>query len=235
MMQFELLSQLGLGLTRSAQTRLENFVKVFNIYNSHTNLVSKKDEEHFFVKHIYDSLAINLFLQKYGFEKFKMLDIGTGGGFPAIPISIFYDECDILAIDSIAKKIGFVELAKKELMLEHLVPACRRAEELKYTDKGSFDIAVSRAVAPLRVLLEYSVPYLKIGGYFVAYKSLSADRELEEAQNALATLRAEFVEKIDYKLPGLEGYSRQLVIIKKNDKTPSIFPRKSGAPKKLPL
>lgn len=234
-MQFELLNQLGLEVTRSAQTRLENFIKVFGIYNTHTNLVSKKDEEHLFVKHIYDSLAINLFLQKYGIEKFTMLDIGTGGGFPAIPVAIFYDKCDILAIDSIAKKIGFVELAKKELLLEHLVPACRRAEELKFSDKGSFDIAVSRAVAPLRVLLEYAVPYLKTGGFFIAYKSLGADKEIEDAKNALNILKAEFVEKIEYKLPGMEEHNRQLIIIKKNGKTPSMYPRKSGCPKKTPL
>lgn len=234
-MQFELLNELGLDVTRKAQTRLENFEKVFKIYNSHTNLISKNDVENFFEKHIYDSLAMNLFFEKYAIEKFKMLDIGTGGGFPSIPLAIFYDKCDILAIDSIAKKIGFVELAQKELMLEHLTPACRRAEELKFSDKESFDIVTSRAVAQIRVLLEYSVPYLRVGGYFVAYKSLSADKEIEDAANALKVLGAEFVEKIEYKLPGLDEHTRQLVVFKKIAKTPSLYPRKSGNPKKSPL
>lgn len=234
-MQFELLEELGLKVTKTAQTRLNDFIKIFKAYNSHTNLVSKNDEEQLFEKHIYDSLAINLFLKKHKIEKFKLLDIGTGGGFPSVPLAVFYDKSDILAIDSIAKKIGFVEIAQKELILQHLCPAHRRVEELKSSDKESFDIVTSRAVAKLNTLLEYSVPYLKIGGYFVAYKSQDSDKEIEDAQNALKVLNAKVVDKIDYQLPTEEQHNRRLIIIQKTGKSPSQYPRKSGVAKKNPL
>lgn len=234
-MQFNLLEQLGLNTTKGIETKLNDFVKVFKSYNSHTNLISKNDEENLFEKHIYDSLAINLFLKKNGISQFKMLDIGTGGGFPSIPVAVFFDKADILAIDSISKKIGFVELAAKELMLTKLIPASKRAEDLNESDKGSFDIVTSRAVAQLNTLLEYSIPYLKIGGYFVAYKSINCDTEIENAANALKILGAELAENIVYTLPTKEKHKRQLIIIKKTGSTPPQYPRKSGNAKKCPL
>ncbi len=234
-MKTELLEQLGLNLTKTAQTRLNDFLMALKAYNSHTNLVSRHDEQFLFEKHIYDSLAINLFFKKYGLEKFRMLDIGTGGGFPAVPVAIFYDSCSILAIDSISKKIGFVEMVQKLLGLENLTPASKRAEDLLFSDKESFDVATSRAVAQLNTLLEYSVPYLKVGGYFVAYKAQTADVEIENAQNALKTLNAKVVDVIEYSLPNLEDHTRKLIIVKKTGKTPSKYPRKSGNAKKYPL
>lgn len=234
-MQFNLLEELGLSVTKGALTRLNDFMMVFNSYNAHTNLVSKNDEAVFFEKHIYDSLAMNLFLKKYGIKDFKMLDIGTGGGFPSLPIAIFYDKAKILAIDSISKKIGFVELAAKELQLVNLTPASKRAEDLNEADKESFDIVTSRAVAQLNVLLEYAIPYLKVGGYFVAYKSQNSDAEIENAKNALKVLNAKVVDEIEYKLPNLQEHNRKLIIIKKTGKTPFVYPRKSGNAKKSPL
>lgn len=234
-MKTELLEKLGLNVTKTAQTRLDDFLMVFKSYNSHTNLVSRHDMEFFFEKHIYDSLAINLFFQKYGLEKFNMLDIGTGGGFPAVPVAIFYDFCPILAIDSVSKKIGFVEIAQKLLQLENLTPASKRAEDLRPEDKESFDVVTSRAVAQLNTLLEYAIPYLKVGGYFVAYKAQTAEEEIQKSQNALKVLNAEVVDIIEYSLPNLENHTRRLVIIKKTGKTPAHYPRKSGNAKKNPL
>ena len=234
-MKTELLEQLGLNITKTAQTRLNDFLMVFKSYNAHTNLVSRHDEEFFFEKHIYDSLAINLFFQKYGLEKFRMLDVGTGGGFPSVPVAIFYDSCPILAIDSVSKKIGFVELAQKLLQLENLTPASKRVEDLRPEDKESFDIVTSRAVAQLNTLLEYAIPYLKVGGYFVAYKAQTADEEIQKSENALKILNAKVVDIIEYSLPNLEDYTRKLIIIKKTGKTPPHYPRKSGNAKKNPL
>lgn len=234
-MKMELLEKLGLKVTKTAMTRLNDFLMVFKSYNVHTNLVSRNDEEHFFEKHIYDSLAINLFFQKYGLEKFSMLDIGTGGGFPSVPVAVFYDSCPILAIDSVSKKIGFVELAKKELQLENLTPASKRVEDLLPSDKESFDVVTSRAVAQLNTLLEYSVPYLKIGGYFVAYKAQTAEEEIQKSENALKILNAKVVDVIEYSLPNLEEHTRKLIVIQKTGKTPIKYPRKSPNAKKYPL
>lgn len=234
-MQFEKLETiLNLNCKIKHQTKLNDFETIFKIYNSHTNLVSKNDEKFLFEKHIFDSLAINLFLQKYKIDpKFKMLDIGTGGGFPSIPAAIFYENAEIFPIDSIAKKIGFVEMAKKELQLNNLFPVCGRVEN--FEDKESFDIAVSRAVAPLNIILEYAIPFLKINGYFVAYKSKNSREEIEQAKNALSILNAELVEIIGYSLPLEKNFTRELVVIKKTGQTNNKYPRKTQTIKKLPL
>ena len=132
----------NLEITISKQTneKFESFAQLFKIYNSHTNLVSKNDEQNLFEKHIYDSLCFELFLQKYPHkENAKILDIGTGGGFPSIPLSIIHKEFEIYPLDSIAKKIGFIELVQKELRLDNLNPTCKRVEELPTNLKNSFD------------------------------------------------------------------------------------------------
>ncbi len=227
---------LNITITKQVNEIFENFSQLFKIYNTHTNLISKNDEKNLFEKHIYDSLALNLFLEKYQQqENTTILDIGTGGGFPSIPLAIYYKDLKITPLDSIAKKIGFVELVQKELRLENLTPICKRVEDLPTTYKESFDIVTSRAVASLNTLLEYTIPYLKVGGYFVAYKSKNVDEEIKMAQNAFEKLNAQIVDRIEYKLPLEEDYFRELLIIKKFQATPKIYPRKSGQAKKNPL
>ena len=204
------------------------------VYSKKVNLVSKNDEKFLFEKHIYDSLAINLFLQEYYNDiPLKVLDIGTGGGFPSIPCAICFNNINVTAVDSTLKKIKFIEFVKRELGLPNIKPLCKRAEELPFYDE--FDICVSRAVAELRIILEYSLPYLKKGAFFVAYKSVKADEEIKNAQNALSILHAEIMEKIEYSLPLEYENKRYLVIIRKNKQTPDIYPRKNGLILKKPL
>ena len=238
LMEFEKIeSTLHLDCRVKERTKLNEFISVFKIYNSHTNLVSKNDENVLFEKHIFDSLAINLFLEKYNLknEKLSLLDIGSGGGFPAIPIAVFFKNFEIYPIDSIAKKIGFIELAKKELMLENLHPLCLRVENLEKDKREFFDIAVSRAVAPLNIILEYAIPYVKQGGYFIAYKSKNSPDEIKNAKNALSILNCEITDTINYNLPLKEDHTRELIIIKKTDRTPDKYPRKTQTIKKSPL
>ena len=225
-----------ISISKTNEQQIDTFEQLFKIYNNHTNLISKNDEIHLFEKHIYDSLSFLLFKNRYiTSENTKLLDIGTGGGFPSIPIAITCENIDIYPIDSIAKKIGFIELIQKELRLQNLHPICKRVEDLELKQKASFDIVTSRAVAPLNTLLEYAIPFLKQNGYFVAYKSKNADEEIQNAQNALSVLKAEIIDRIEYKLPKLEEYKRELIIIKKIGKTPSLYPRKSGQAKKNPI
>ena len=225
-----------ISISKTNEQQIDTFEQLFKIYNNHTNLISKNDEIHLFEKHIYDSLSFLLFKNRYiTSENTKLLDIGTGGGFPSIPIAITCENIDIYPIDSIAKKIGFIELIQKELRLQNLHPICKRVEDLELKQKASFDIVTSRAVAPLNTLLEYAIPFLKQNGYFIAYKSKNADEEMQNAQNALTVLKAEIVDRIEYKLPKLEEYKRELIIIKKIGKTPSLYPRKSGQAKKNPI
>ena len=235
--QLQILQELtGINITKLMTQRLNDFVRLFLIYNSHTNLVSKNDEQNLFEKHIYDSLALSLFFQKYNIQKdSKLLDIGTGGGFPSLPLAIFYPEMNIYPLDSIAKKIGFVELVQKELRLDNLYPICARAEDFAQNNKEVFDVVTSRAVASLNMLLEYTIPFVKTGSYFVAFKSKNADTEIEKAQNAFEILNCEIVDRIQYALPIEEDFKRELIVIKKNKNTPALYPRKSGLVKKMPL
>lgn len=227
---------LNMPKTKLFEERLVDFEKLFKTFNSHTNLVSKNDEKNLFEKHIYDSLCLKYFLSKYEMEEnIKLMDIGTGGGFPAIPVSIAFPEIEVYPIDSIAKKIGFVELVQKELRLDKMQPMCKRIEDLDISMKESFDVVTSRAVAPLNVLLEYAVPFLKKGGYFVAFKSIGSEEEIKQAQNALKVLNSEVVEEIEYHLPDMEEFTRELIVIRKKDAVNKIYPRKSGLPKKCPL
>ena len=230
---FEKLQELNISLDNSQETIFNQYIKLFREYNKKVNLISRNDENLLFEKHIYDSLAINLFIEKYAVKNAKILDIGTGGGFPSVPISIIYREYNVTAIDSINKKINFLKYLKEELKLTNINHICIRAEELNKTSK--FDIAVSRAMAELRVILEYSIPYLKKGGYFIAYKSIKADEEIKSAKNALSILNAKITDKIEYKLPIDDENKRVLIVIQKEKDTPDIYPRQNGLIKKKPL
>ena len=210
--------------------KTEQFIKLFEEYNAHTNLMSKNDVQKLREKHIPDCLAIKNFFEKYGLPK-NIADIGTGGGFPSIPIALNFPEVEVFAIDSIAKKIKFVELAKNELSLENLHPICTRIED--FEKKEAFDVVTTRALADLRVIAEYSAPFVKNGGYFVAYKSKGADEELSQAEKALKILGLDFVEKLDYDLA--EDAQRCLLIFKKVKNTPKIYPRKNNLASKNPL
>ncbi len=233
MMKLNLLKNLNLEITPETEKLLTLYQENFLAYNAHTNLISKNDEKVFFEKHLYDSLSINLFK---GFKECKkLLDIGTGGGFPACPIALLNNKINIFAVDSIAKKIKFINKLAQELKLKNLTAIVARAEELPISYLENFDIATSRAVAPLNVILEYAAPFIKVGGYFVAYKSKIVNEEINHAQNALEILNFKIEKIIKYELPLEENFERNLVIIKKTNKTPKDFPRKVGMAKSNPL
>lgn len=178
--------------------------------NSRLNLISKNDEKYLFEKHIYDSLAIKLFFEKYGEKWDKLLDIGCGGGFPAVPIAIEYPGINVVGIDSIQKKINSINRIKEGLALNNLETICGRVENLK---NRHFDIITSRAVAKLDKISEYALPLLKKDGYFIAYKSRKALEELKNAEKVLAKYRAKVKDIINYTLPLDEVYERNLIII----------------------
>lgn len=203
------------NLMNSAQIHINNdftkFSEVFLKQNSILNLISKNEEKYLYEKHIYDSLAIKLFFEKYNLKPETLLDIGTGGGFPAVPIAIEYPQIRVTALDSIRKKITAIDNIKSELNISNLYPVCSRVENL---NGCSFDIITSRAVAALDKLAEYAAPLLRKGGYFVAYKSKRAMAEIEEAQKVLKTKNLQYIESIDYTLPLDEVYERKLLIFK---------------------
>ncbi len=187
-----------------------DYSKAFLEENAKINLISKNDEAVLFEKHIYDSLAINLFLKKYKIKKGELLDIGCGGGFPSIPIAIEHQELNVTGLDSIKKKINANINIKNTLGLDNLSLICDRVENLK---NKKFDIITSRAVADLGKISEYALPLLKKNGYFIAYKSQKAKDEIEKALPVLKHFKAEVKDIINYRLPLEEIYDRNLIVI----------------------
>ena len=186
------------------------YKRVFLEENSKRNLISKNDENFLFEKHIYDSLGIKLFFEKYNIHSAKILDIGCGGGFPCVPLAIEYPELKITGIDSIKKKIDAINEIKNQLELDNLSTICDRVENIK---EQKFDIITSRAVADLSKIAEYALPLLKHNGYFVAYKSRKTQEEIGNATKILKRYNAEVKEILTYTLPMEEVYVRNLVII----------------------
>lgn len=210
----EILKQvLNLELNDAKTELFNKYERIFLEKNSHTNLISKNDEKLLFEKHIFDSLAIGKFFKNRQSESLrKLIDIGTGGGFPSIPIALFYDNINVFAIDSIRKKINIIEEIKTELGLKNLFPICDRVEN----HKEKYDYITTRAVAPLEVILKYAIPNLKVGGHFIAYKSKKALDELKNAEKTIKLLGVKMVDIIEYTLPLEEVYERNLIIFSRS-------------------
>lgn len=205
----EVLKQLNITLDDEKAEIFDKYARIFLEKNSCINLISKNDEKLLFEKHIFDSLAINLFLKPQKGQ--NILDIGTGGGFPSVPIALLYNDLEVFALDSIRKKIKVIEEIKEELNLQNLHPICERAENISQ----KFDYVTTRAVSSLDTVLKYAIPLIKQGGYFIAYKSKKATDELKEAEKTIKKFNLKLVKTIEYNLPLKENHERNLMIFKK--------------------
>ena len=169
-------------------------------------------------------------------ENDRILDIGTGAGFPGIPLKIVLEKNEITLLDSLNKRINFLNEVIEKLELKNIQAIHRRAEEFNKIDgnRESYDIVVSRAVAKLNVLLEYMLPFVKLNGRCICMKSADIAEELKEAENAIKILGGE-IEKIDEITLKNTDIKRRIIVIKKVNKTPSKYPRKAGTPAKEPI
>jgi len=186
------------------------------------------------IKHFIDSITpIKTNLIDDGM---RIIDIGTGGGFPGIPLKIMKKDLEVVLLDSTMKRISFLNEVIKSLGLSNITAIHGRAEDLgrdnNYREK--FDIAISRAVASLNTLSEYCLPYVKVGGYFIAMKGSDIEEEIKEAKNGIKTLGGEIKDVKTFKLP-LSDINHSLIIIEKIKETPTKYPRGGGKPKKKPL
>jgi len=217
--------------------KYEQFIKykaLIKEWNKKINLTAIDDDDEIIKKHFIDSIKVFKF-SNIGKCK-KIIDVGTGGGFPGVPIKIVYPECDITLIDSLNKRVKFLNTVINELELKNIKALHGRAEDLG-TDKDyreKYDIVVSRAVANMTVLSEYCIPFAKIGGYFIALKGPAISEELKDARNAINILggKLERIENIDIEGSELE---HNLVIVKKIKSTNKKYPRKAGIVSKKPL
>lgn len=210
--------------------KMQEFINLFKEYNVHTNLMSANDIEKLDTKHIPDCLNIKKFFEKYNIPQ-NILDIGTGGGLPSVPVAVCYPCIEVWAMDSISKKVKFIENVKEKLDLYNLHPVCSRIED--FDKKEFFDLVITRAVASLSVILEYSASFAKINGYIAAYKAKGADEELLEAETAMKILGIKFVDKINYNIS--DDLKRCILVFKKIKKTPLSYPRKNNLARKNPL
>lgn len=195
--------------------------------NAHTNLTTITDIDEIKIKHIEDSLSV-LDLIK---ENDKVLDIGSGAGFPGIPLAI-EKEIDLTLIDSVNKKVNFMNQAIEKINLKNARAIHARAEDFAKDNREKYDVVVSRAVANMTTLSELCLPFVKVGGIFIALKGPKADEELEEAKNAIKILGGKV---IDIERFDLSGNERANIVVKKIHPTNNKYPRGKNLPKNKPL
>ncbi len=222
----------GLCLDEEQVRKLILFAKILKKENRKFNLTRLISDEEIVKKHFIDSVIGLDFIE----EKDKIIDIGCGGGFPSVPLKIMRAEQEFVLIDSLNKRISFLEKVIKELRLKNIEARHMRIEEAgrskEYRER--FDIVVARAVAPLNILIEYALPLLKKAGRLIAYKGEKAYDEIEHAQNALQELHATVEVSKEYRLE--EGANKRVVLsIRKIKETPKQYPRLGNRPRKNPL
>ena len=219
-------------MTNDHKEKLEKLADIILEWNEKINVTAIRDRAEFMQKNVADSLEI-LKLTEFADAK-RILDVGTGGGFPGLPLAIACPDKDFYLLDSVAKKLKVVAIAAEELGLKNVDVLNMRAEDLAKWPayRESFDVVVSRAVANMSTLSEYCLPFVKEGGYFVAYKTAAAAEEIAEAKTAIHVLGGGEQRIVSY---GDEESGHVFVIIKKTAASPKKYPRKAGLPSKQPL
>ncbi|WP_425449231.1 16S rRNA (guanine(527)-N(7))-methyltransferase RsmG [Dethiothermospora halolimnae] len=214
--------------------KFKSYKTLLKSWNKKINITAIDDDREIDIKHFLDSLTV--FKTNKIEDNIRIIDIGTGGGFPGIPMKIINDTLDITLLDSLKKRLTFLDEVIETLQLDNIRTIHGRAEDYgKDKDyRENFDIAVSRAVASLNILCEYCLPFVKVGGYFIAMKGPALEDEIEASKKAITTLGGKLEDKIDVNLP-FSDIVHKLLIIKKIEKTPTKYPRKPGKPKKNPL
>ena len=219
-------------LSNEQEKAFSKYMEMIIEWNKKINLTAITEKDEIIIKHFIDSITLN----KYINNNSSIIDIGTGAGFPGIPLKIYDESLDITLLDSLNKRIKFLDLVINELNLKNIKAIHGRAEDLgqdnEYREK--FDIVVSRAVANLSTLLEYMLPFCKVGGKCLIMKGPNIEQEIKNSKRALKELGGK-IETIDnFFLKGTD-IERNIIIVEKMEKTKKQYPRKAGTPAKQPI
>lgn len=226
----EEVNKINIKITDKKLEQLQKYYELLIEYNKVMNLTGITEKEDVYLKHFYDSLTIAKIIDLN--NENSLCDLGSGAGFPGIVIKIFYPNLNIVLVDSLNKRINFLNTVIKELDLKDIVAIHTRIEEYAKVNKEKFDVVTARAVAPLNILLELGINLVKIGKYFIAMKG-NIENE-PNYNNAIKTLNCSLGNVVKFKLP-IEDSNRSLVKIIKEKSTPKLFPRKFNEIKKKSL
>ena len=222
-----------------SEKQTDDFFKYYELlveWNSFMNLTAITEFDEVLKKHFVDSVSLICALPDIEEASYEMIDVGTGAGFPGIPLKIAFPNLKITLLDSLNKRVQFLNEVICRLDLQDIEAVHGRAEDFAKPGKlrEKYDLCVSRAVANLATLSEYCLPFVKIGGYFISYKSEKITEEYENAREAIKVLGGKYEKQVEFTLPDSDIY-RNLFIIKKEKNTPGKFPRKAGLPSKEPI
>ncbi|MGX9977262.1 16S rRNA (guanine(527)-N(7))-methyltransferase RsmG [Staphylococcus gallinarum] len=227
------LSTHGIELSEQQQQQFQTYYQMLVEWNEKMNLTSITEEHEVYLKHFYDSIAPSFYADFS--QSMSLCDVGAGAGFPSIPLKIIFPNLKVTIVDSLNKRIQFLNQLADALGLQDVRFVHDRAETFgKGVYRESYDIVTARAVARLSVLSELCIPLVKKGGQFIALKSAKGDEELEEAAFGIGVFGGKVIDTISYELPEDAG-DRQMMIIEKRSQTPKKYPRKPGTPNKSPL
>ena len=226
----EEIKKLNVNLKEEQLSKLEEYADFLLEYNQHTNLTAIKTKEEVYLKHFYDSLTL---VKIANLTQGKLLDVGTGAGFPGLVLAIAFPKLDVTLLDSNNKKIAFLKECTQKLQLSNVTIIYDRAENYTRLHREEFDFVTSRAVAELRILLELNIPALKINGKFLVMKA-NIEEELKQALKTIEILNCKIINRETFDLPKNEG-KRTLLVICKERKTIEKYPRTFDKIKKHPI
>lgn len=226
--------ELGITLDENQKKQFTDFYEYLVEKNKVMNLTGITEFQEVLIKHFLDSLACVKAVDTSRIK--RIMDIGTGAGFPGVPLKIAFPHLETCLLDSLKKRVNFLEETFQMLKLENITAIHGRAEEYAKNKqyRETYDLCVSRAVSNLATLSEYCLPYVKTGGYFISYKSGTVQEEVEQAQKAVKILGGKIQDVVYFQLPDSE-IQRSLVVIEKIKATLGRYPRKAGTPLKEPL
>ena len=228
----ELSNKINVEITDEQISKYYEYMNLLLEWNEKINLTAITKEDEIILKHFIDSMTVIKYIEKNS----EIIDVGTGAGFPGIPIAIMRKDTNLTLLDSLNKRVNFLNEVSYNLNLKNIKNIHGRAEDFgqNKNERENYDIAISRAVANMTTLVEYLIPFVKIGGYCICMKGSEIESEIEQAKYAIKELGGK-IEKIDnFYLPD-SNIVRNVVIIKKIKETSSKYPRKAGMPSKMPM